>query len=92
MLYIKKDVTADQLAKHGFKRCKKPYPGYYLCVARGVQIIFIGDGIFVDDWHINDDPRVHKRPNCKYKSNKTVIDVIYDLIMDGLVEKKEIGE
>lgn len=92
MLYIKDNVTPEQLAKYGFKKCKKPYDAlYYLCIAYACKVIFIGNGIFIQDWEEN-DPRIHTRPNCVYRSRKTDIDVIFDLITDGLVEKKEIGE
>ena len=87
MLYIKENVTEEQLKKHGFIKCKKPYSGYYLCISRGIKMIFIGNGIYIDEWKY-DDPRIHKRPNCKYRSLKTDIDVIYDLIVDGLVESR----
>ncbi|WP_050638462.1 hypothetical protein [Candidatus Stoquefichus sp. SB1] len=88
MLYLKKNVTEKQIKKYGFKRCRKPYNElFYLCIARGVQVIFIGDGIFVQHW-MNDDPRIHSRPNCKYKDDREVLDVIYDLITDGLIERR----
>lgn len=88
MLYIKDDVKEQAMKKYGFKKCKKPYDMlYYLCVARGVQVIYIGDGIFVQDWEEN-DPRIHKRANCRYRSNNTVIDILFDMIQDGFVEKK----
>ena len=40
----------------------------------------------VDKWYDN-DPRAHKHPKCKYRSNIQVYDVLYDLIQAGLVEK-----
>lgn len=89
MLYIKEDVDKKELKKYGFKKCKKPYNMlYYLCVARGIQVIYIGDGIFVQDWE-EGDPRIHERPNCRYRSNDTVADILFDMIKDGIVEKRD---
>ena len=89
MLYLKENVTEKQLEKHGFKRCKKPYNElFYLCIARGVQVIFIGNGIFIQDW-LYGDQRIHKKANCKYKSDKEVLDVIYEMIVDGLIERRK---
>ena len=88
MLYIKENVTENRLKEYGFKRCKKPYNQLlYLCVSRGCSVIFIGKGIFVQDWD-NNDPRIHSTPNCKYRSQKTSLDIIYNLIKDGLVEER----
>ena len=42
--------------------------------------------IIIDKWYENDS-RAHKKANCKYRSNKTVYDVLYDLIKADLVEK-----
>ena len=45
-----------------------------------------GREIMVDKWYEN-DPRAHKRPKVRYRSNIQVYDVLYDLITAGLVEK-----
>lgn len=88
MLYIKEDVKLEELKKFGFKKCKKPYDMlYYLCIARGCTVIYIGNGIYIQDWK-EDDPRIHSNANCKYRSKSTCLDVMYDLITAGLVEKK----
>ena len=88
MLYIKEDVKEQAMEKYGFKKCKKPYNMlYYLCIAKGVLVIYIGEGIFVQHWE-DDDPRIHKRPNCRYRSDDTVIDILFDMIQDGFVVKK----
>lgn len=42
--------------------------------------------IDVLDWHV-DDPRIHKKANCRYRDDRTVLDILYDLILAGLVEK-----
>jgi hypothetical protein len=56
-------VKAKEFEKFGFKKCRKPYGGsecYYLCVSRGVKMLFVSDVCFaVNDWK-EDDPRIHK--------------------------------
>lgn len=42
--------------------------------------------ILIDKWH-EKDPRAHKRANCKYRSNVTAMEIVYNLIQEGLVEK-----
>ena len=62
-------VPAKEFVKYGFKKCKgfKGYDGYYLCVARGCKVIFITDVLLnVANWQ-DDDKRIHKRPNCRYR-------------------------
>lgn len=87
MLKIRDCIDKKELEKFGFKKCKKPYDSlYYRCFARGVKAMFIGSAIFIDYWD-EDDPRIHKNPNCKYRSNLTVYDMLFDLITAGLVEK-----
>lgn len=90
MLYLKKEVTEKQLLEYGFKRCRKPYDIFwYICIARGIKVIYTSPGnqIIVQDWEDN-DPRIHNRPNCKYRSLRTAEDILYDLIVDGYVESK----
>lgn len=94
MLKIKDDVDLKELEKFEFRKQPNGYKGYYRCISRGVQIIMIladeaGRKIMVDEWHDN-DPRAHKHPKCKYKSNIQTMDVLFDLIQAGLVEK--VGE
>lgn len=94
MLKIKADVDLKELEKFGFKKQPNQYKGYYRCISRGIKIIIILPDeagqckreIIVDKWHDN-DPRCHKHPKCRYRSNIQVYDVIYDLITAGLVEK-----
>ena len=95
MLKIKDNVDLKELEKFGLKKQPKPYTGYYICIARGIKSLMVcpDEGnreIIVDKWHDN-DPRVHKKANCKYRSNKQVYDVLYDLIKADLVEKVEEG-
>lgn len=93
MLKIKDNLDFKELEKFGLKKQPKPYTGYYICIARGIKILIVcpNEGnrqIIIDKWYDN-DPRVHKRANCKYRSDKTVYDVLYDLIKADLVEKVE---
>lgn len=41
----------------------------------------------VEDWEDN-DPRIHNKPNCNYRSSRIAEDVLYDLIVDGYAESK----
>jgi hypothetical protein len=96
MLKIKDNVPLEELEKFGFKKqpIKNGYLGYYRCISKGAKIILILPDealdrkreILVDKWW-DSDPRVHKRPKVKYRSNIQVYDVLYDLIQAGLVEK-----
>lgn len=33
----------------------------------------------VNDW-IDNDPRIHKDANCRYRDHRTYLDIIYELI------------
>lgn len=76
-------TKAKEFEKFGFKKCKGEYGKqgcYYLCVARGVKMLFVSDVYFgVNDWD-NNDPRIHKKANCRYRDNRTYLDIIYELI------------
>ena len=54
-------VKAKEFEKFGFKKCKGEYGKqgcYYLCVSRGVKMLFVSDVYFgVNDWDDN-DPRI----------------------------------
>ena len=71
----------------GFKRCKRPYEAYvYLCVSRGVKMIFVSKVMFaVNDWD-DKDPRIHKKANCRYRDKRDVYDIIYQLIKAGMLK------
>ena len=91
MLKIRDDIDLKELEKFGFKKQPKPFSGYYLCIARGVQVIFVlSDGgnreISIEKWK-DDDPRIHKNPNCKYRANYIAEEILFDLIQVGLVKK-----
>lgn len=82
-------VKAKEFAKYGFKRCKgipRDSECYYLCVARGCKMIFVSDICFdIIGWE-KDDPRIHKRANCRYSDMRTALDILYQLIKDGMLE------
>ena len=77
-LRIKDNVDLKELEKFGFKKqpIKNGYLGYYRCISRGAKIILILSDeagnrkreIIIDKWYDN-DPRAHKRPKVKYRSN-----------------------
>lgn len=76
-------VKAKEFEKFGFKKCKGEYGKqgcYCLCVSRGVKMLFVSDVYFgVNDWSDN-DPRIHKNANCRYRDPGTYLDIIYELI------------
>ena len=83
-------VPAKEFVKYGFKKCKgfKGYDGYYLCVARGCKVIFITDVLLnVANWQ-DDDKRIHKRPNCRYRDMRTNLDIIYELIKADMLKSE----
>ena len=76
-------VEAKEFEKFGFKKCKGEYGKqgcYYLCVSRGIKFLFVSDNCFdVQNW-IDNDPRIHKNANCRYRDRRTYLDIIYELI------------
>ena len=76
-------VEAKEFEKFGFKKCKGEYGKggcYYLCVSRGCKMLFVSPVIFgVNEWRDN-DPRIHKDANCRYRDRRTYLDIIYELI------------
>ena len=76
-------VKTKEFEKSGFKKCKGEYGKndcYYLCVSRGAKMIFVSNAIFdVNDWKDN-DPRIHKYANCRYRDCKTYLDIVYELV------------
>lgn len=76
-------VEAKEFEKFGFKKCKGEYGKggcYYLCVARGAKMLFVSNVLFdVNDWRDN-DPRIHRDANCRYRDRRTYLDIIYELI------------
>lgn len=92
-------VPAKEFEKFGFKKCKgmpRDTECYYLCVARGSKMLFVSNVYFgVNDWS-DDDPRIHANPNCRYRSVKTSLDIICELIKAGMLkssfEKEKEGD
>lgn len=82
-------VKAKEFEKFGFKKCKgmqKDCECYYLCVARGVQMLFVSDVYFsIEGWR-DDDPRIHTKPNCRYRDKRTSLDIVYGLIKAGMLK------
>lgn len=78
--------------KYGFRKCKGEYGQndcYYLCVARGCKMLFVSNTCFdVFNWE-NDDPRIHKKANCKYRDTRTVLDIVYQLIKDSMLVSEQ---
>ena len=47
---------------------------------KGCENAFVSDVFFgVNDWKDN-DPRIHKDANCRYRDHRTYLDIIYELI------------
>ena len=86
---LKPKVDVREFTRFGFKPCKgieKELKCYYLCVARGVKMLFVSPVIFdIQDWEDN-DPRIHSVPNCKYRDHRTAIDIVYQLIKADMLK------
>ena len=86
---LKPKVDVQEFEKYCFKRCKgtqKESNCYYLCVSRGCKMLFVSPVIFdVNEWK-DDDTRIHKNANCRYKDRRTYLDIIYDLIKADMLE------
>lgn len=71
------------------KKCKGDagkYNCYYLCVSRGIKMLFVNPEIFaIGDWK-DDDPRIHKDVNCRYRDWRTANDILYELIKADMLE------
>ena len=75
---LKSKIDIKEFEKLGFKKCKgcKESDLYYLCVARDSKVIFVSPTMLdIQDWE-RDDPRIHDRPNCKYRDMKTTLDIL----------------
>ena len=84
MLVPIKDMK--EFEKIGFKKCKKPYNMcYYLCFARGAQYIFLSPKMLDIDKRKDDDPRIHKKPNCRYRDRRTALEFMCELVKEGYV-------
>ena len=85
---IKPTKPIETYKDYGFKKCKGEYGKngcYYLCVARGCQMIFISkEYVSILDWK-DSDPRIHARPNCKYRDQRTALEIVVELAICGLI-------
>lgn len=89
MLKPKENIDLSEFERFGFKKCRGEYGrhGYYLCVSRGCQMIFVSRMIYdINPWS-DDDPRIHARANCRYRDQRTALDITYELIKADLLEE-----
>ena len=50
-------------------------------------MIFVSRMIYdINPWS-DDDPRIHERANCRYKDQRTALDITYELIKADLLEE-----
>ena len=85
---LKPKVNVEEFKKFGFKKCKgcSGLPIYYLCIARDSKVIFVSPTmIYIQKWE-RDDPRIHDRPNCKYRDIRTTLDILYQLIKADMLK------
>ncbi len=86
---IKPSKPIEEYKKYGFKKYKGEYGKlnlYYLCVSRGCEIIFISPLLInIISWTDN-DIRIHKNPNCRYRDTRTAIEIICEMAMNGLLK------
>lgn len=79
-------VDMKEFEKAGFKKCKKPYDScYYLCVAKGIQMIFLSP-VMIDiiKWD-EKDLRIHQNANCRYRDGRTALEIMCELIKNNMV-------
>ena len=79
-------VDIKEFEKIGFKMCKKPSGRcYYLCFARGVQYIFLSPKMIdIVNWDDN-DPRIHKKANCRYRDRRTALEFIVEMAKNNMI-------
>ncbi len=86
---LRPKVDIKEFEKYGFKKCKGEYGKndcYYLCIARGIKMLFLSPVFFdIINWEA-DDPRIHKKANCRYRDSRTYIDILYELIKADMLE------
>ena len=91
MLKVDEIKNLEILKQYGFHSYKvnRNQTNYYRCFAYCKQIIIIGNTdrrLVIDKWLIG-DPRIHKIAKCHFKDTTQLMDVVYDLIMDGVIIK-----
>ena len=86
---LKPTKPLEEYEKYGFRKCKGSYGKngcYYLCVSRGCEMIFISPVmISISPWKI-DDPRIHSKPNCRYRDSRTALDIICEMVIEGVIK------
>ena len=85
---LKPKVNVEEFKKFGFKKCKgcSLLPIYYLCVAKDSKFLFVSHVMFdIQDWK-NDDKRIHKKANCRYRDHRTSTDILYQLIKADMLK------
>ena len=85
---LKPTKPLKEYEKYGFRKCKGSYGKngcYYLCVSSDCQMIFLSPlTIDIQPW-LDDDSRIHDRPNCRYRDSRTALDIICEMAMNGLL-------
>lgn len=86
---LKPTKPIEVYEKYGFKKCKGEYRKnncYYLCVSKGCEMIFLSP-VMIDILPWKDcDPRIHEKPNCKHKDIRTALDIVCELVINGLIK------
>lgn len=91
MLKPKAGVKMSEFEKYGFKHCKgipKEFDCLYLCVSRGVSMIFVSPELYCINAWKDGDTRIHKNANCRYRDKRDALDITFDLIEAGLLDRK----
>ena len=48
-------------------------------------MIFLSKAMIdIIDWS-DSDPRIHKRPNCRYSDTRTALDIVTSLAINGMI-------
>lgn len=86
---LKPTKPLDEYEKYGFRKCKGIYGEngcYYLCVSRGWEMIFLSP-LMIDiyPW-LGNDSRIHKNANCRYRDSRTALDIICEMVIEGLIK------
>ena len=58
---------------------------YYLCVVKGRKMLFVSNICFDVFFWNKDDPRIHKNSNCKYRDKRDYLDIVHELIKNGML-------
>ncbi len=81
-MIILKVPIEDLIKQYRFKKCKGDYGKsglYYLCVSRGCDVIFLSEVYLgIQRWE-DRDPRIHARPNCRYRDQQEAIEILIDM-------------